>query len=212
SGFSVFYLDLPLAAILVVMLVLPVSIMLVLSFLPELVRIYHAAGRGNLFQPKFSQSEELVPDLADALEQMRASRHGALVVFPGREDAESQISGGEEVDARFNRSLLLSIFDPHCPRHDGAVVVRNDRIVRIGGVLPLASAEGAEAHLGTRHLAAIGLTERCDADVLVISEERGVISHAREGELRELRFDGVEGLQKELLRIVGSQRVEPGGH
>jgi len=131
-----------------------------------------------------------------------------LLVFPGSQDEDGLISGGEEVDAKVNRSLLLSLFDPHCPRHDGAVVIRNNRMVRIGAVLPLASAEGKGAHLGTRHLAAIGLSERSDSHVLVVSEERGVISHAVNGELSEIEYQDPVDLRAQLSRRLGNNEGE----
>lgn len=201
-------LELPFAGVLIALLALPATVIIFLSFLPELSRIYQTAIRGNLLARPSAHSEEIVSELAETLEQLATERKGALLVFPNHEDAEALISGGEDVDASVRRSMLRSIFDPHCPRHDGAVVIRNGRITRIGGVLPLASAEGAEAKLGTRHLAAIGLSERCDADVLVVSEERGVVSHVREGVLRELHPATRESLEEELGQILGVRRDE----
>ncbi|MEM1156738.1 MAG: DNA integrity scanning protein DisA nucleotide-binding domain protein [Verrucomicrobiota bacterium] len=202
-GFLVNALELPLAGLLVVLLLIPAIVILFLSFLPELGRVYQAASRGNLFRPRIFQSDEILPDLAKTLVQLKKRRIGALLVFPGNQDEDGLISGGEEVDAKVNRSLLLSLFDPHCPRHDGAVVIRNNRIVRIGAVLPLASAEGKGAHLGTRHLAAIGLSERSDSHVLVVSEERGVVSHAVNGELKEIRYDDSVDLRNQLSNLLG---------
>jgi len=203
-GFSVNVLELPLAGLLAILLLIPVVVILFLSFLPELGRVYQAASRGNLFRPRIFQSEEILPDLAEALAQFRERRIGCLLVFPGTQDEAGLVSGGEEVDARVNRSLLLSIFDPHCPRHDGAAVIRNNRIVRIGAVLPLASAEGAEAHLGTRHLAAIGMSERIDGHVLVVSEERGTLSVAYDGKLEVIPFEDAKELRSKLLHLLGN--------
>jgi diadenylate cyclase len=202
------FLQLPFAGVLVLLLTVPATIIMFLSFLPELSRVYQTAIRGNLFRGRVVQSEETLSEVAEALEQLASERKGAILVFPGVEDAENLISGGEEVDCSVKRSLLRSVFDPHCPRHDGAVVLRNNRMVRIGGVLPLASAEGAEAALGTRHLAAIGLSERTDADILVVSEERGTVSHARGGDLRELHPLTKEGLEDQLMDILGMRREQ----
>jgi len=204
-GFIVNALELPLAGLLVILLLVPGVVILFLSFLPELGRVYQAASRGNLFRPRIFRSEEIVPDLAEALIQMKERRMGALIVFPGSQDEDVLVSGGEEVDAKVNRSLLLSIFDPHCPRHDGAAVIRNNRLIRIGAVLPLASAEGAEAHLGTRHLAAIGLSERADGHILVVSEERGVLSHAHDGRLVEIDAHDAEQLKEKLYQLLGEE-------
>lgn len=204
-GFTVNALELPLAGLLVVLLLVPVVVILFLSFLPELGRVYQAASRGNLFRPRIFRSEEILPDLAEALIQLKERRMGALIVFPGSQDEDVLVSGGEEVDAKVNRSLLLSIFDPHCPRHDGAAVIRNNRLIRIGAVLPLASAEGAEAHHGTRHLAAIGLSERTDGHILVVSEERGVISHAHDGRLEEIDAPDAMSLKDKLYHLLGEE-------
>jgi len=207
-GFLVNALELPFAGLLVLLLLFPVIVILFLSFLPELGRVYQAASRGNLFRPRIFQSDEILPDLAEALIQLKERRIGGLLVFPGNHDEDGLISGGEEVDAKVNRSLLLSLFDPHCPRHDGAVVIRNNRMVRIGAVLPLASAEGKGAHLGTRHLAAIGLSERSDSHVLVVSEEREVISHALNGELKEIQYDDSVDLRNQLSGLLGEDSDE----
>lgn len=202
-GAGVYWLSLPLASLLALVLILPLTVMLILSFLPELGRIYQSASRGAFFRPRLMNSREIIPELSECLDQLRRKRTGALLVFPKVQSVDDFISGGEELDAKVNRSLILSIFNPNCPRHDGAIVIRNDRIVHIGGVLPLASADGAAAHFGTRHLAALGLTERCDADVLVVSEERGVISHAHGGELDVLPDSDPKKLQKILTDIIG---------
>ncbi len=207
-GFLVNALELPLAGLLVILLLIPVVVILFLSFLPELGRVYQAASRGNLFRPRIFQSDEILPDLAETLIQMKERRMGGLLVFPGNQDEDGLISGGEEVDAKVNRSLLLSLFNPHCPRHDGAIVIRNNRLVRIGAVLPLASAEGKGAHLGTRHLAAIGLSERTDSHVIVVSEERGVVSHALNGELKEIYFDDPADLKNQLSQLLGEDESE----
>jgi len=196
-------LKLPLSSLLILLAVLPVAVFLFLSFLPELSRLYQAASRGNLLRPRVFQSEQTMGQVAMTLVDLIRERRGALFVFPGRQGVEDLISGGEEVDAAVNRSILLSIFNPNCPRHDGAAVILGNRIVRVGGVLPLASAEGADADLGTRHLAAIGLTQRSDAHVLVVSEQRGVISHARNGSLRQVTSQTVEDLEEELMLLLG---------
>ena len=108
-------------------------------------------------------------------------RVGALVVIPGRESIERHTEGGIEIDARLSEPLLLSLFDPHSPGHDGAVVLQGSRVSAFAVHLPLSTeATGG----GTRHAAALGLAERCDALCVVVSEERGTISLAREGAIR----------------------------
>ncbi len=203
TGFGVYWLNLPFAGLLALALIFPFTVLLILSFLPELGRIYQSASQGAFFSPRLTNTREIVPELTECLDQLRRKRTGALLVFPRVQSVDDFISGGEVLDAKVNRSLILSIFNPNCPRHDGAMVIRNNRIVHIGGVLPLASADGVGAHLGTRHLAALGLTERCDADVLIVSEERGVISHAHSGKLDILPDSDQKKLQKVLGGIIG---------
>ena len=102
--------------------------------------------------------------------------------------------------------LLLSLFDPHSPGHDGAVVVRGDRAIRFGVHLPLSTDHAQLGSVGTRHAAALGLAERSDALCVVVSEERGSISLAREGELREI---GEPQQLAEVLRAFGRPRPAP---
>jgi DNA integrity scanning protein DisA with diadenylate cyclase activity len=108
---------------------------------------------------------------------------GALIVIPGRESIERHTEGGIEIDARLSEPLLLSLFDPNSPGHDGAVVIQGSRISAFAVHLPLST---VPAGRGTRHAAALGLAERCDALCVVVSEERGTISLAREGAIRPI--------------------------
>ena len=202
-AFVVRWAQLPFSGIVFWILLAPISLVVLLSFLPEMGKIYQSASRGNLFGNVRNRSENSIPALAETLLELSRLKHGALLVFPSSKDAEGLIQGGEEVDAHFNTSLLLSIFNPECPRHDGAVVIINDRIRRIGAFLPLASAEGTESQMGTRHLAALGLTQRSDAHVLVVSEERQVISHTHDGKLQILSSHNPEQLKSVLQDVLG---------
>jgi len=196
-------LELPMAQPLVLVLLVPTAIILLLTGLPEFSRIYQAASGGRLFRLRARNRIQAVPELVRALWDMSCQRVGALVVVPRQDPLDDFVQGGEEVDASLNRSLLLSIFDTHSPRHDGATILAGDRIMRIGAVLPLATTEGRDPQFGTRHLAALGLTEKCDADVLVVSEERGTISHARNGVIAELDAGSPENLQQSFEKAMG---------
>jgi DNA integrity scanning protein DisA with diadenylate cyclase activity len=199
----VVWLKLPFSILLTIPLLLLIAVALFLSFLPELTRIYQSASRGNLFRPRTFQSEEIVKEMAAALWDLAKLRRGALFVFPRQFEVESLVSGGEDVEVRLNRSMIMSIFSTHSPRHDGAAIVRQGKIVRVGAVLPLATAEGADVELGTRHLAAIGLTQRCDATVLVVSEQRGVVSYVHQGNIQPLIANSVEEMEDRLLELLG---------
>lgn len=124
-----------------------------------------------------SETEVLVRTLAD----LARDRVGALVVLVGRDPIERHVTGGIELDGKLSEALLKSIFDPHSMGHDGAVIVEGGRVVAFGVHLPLSREDTAGGRLGTRHAAALGLTERTDALCLVASEERGTISVAHGG-------------------------------
>ena len=121
-----------------------------------------------------------------AMQRLARSRTGALVVVPGREPLERQLRGGVKLDAEISEELLLSILDPHSPGHDGAVLVQGNRLARFGVHLPLSEDRAQLGPGGTRHAAALGLAERCDALCVVVSEERGTISTASRGRLTTL--------------------------
>jgi hypothetical protein len=124
----------------------------------------------------------LVRTLADL-----AKEHvGALIVIRGKDPLERHITGGIPLDGKLSAPLVKSIFDPHSPGHDGAVLVESDRITRFAAHLPLSKDIRQLANVGTRHSAALGLAELADALCIVVSEERGTISIARDGRLREI--------------------------
>jgi diadenylate cyclase len=210
-GFLVRWAELPFSGVFFWILLAPISVVVLLSFLPEMGKIYQSASRGNLFGNVRNKSEELIPVLVETLLGLVRLKQGALLVLPSSKDAEGLIQGGEEVDARINTSLLLSIFNPQSPRHDGAAVIIHDRIRRVGAFLPLASAEGREADLGTRHLAALGLTRLSDAHVLVVSEERQVISYAHDGRLSIMPSQNPAELKKSLQQVLGQNPNQDSG-
>jgi diadenylate cyclase len=117
-----------------------------------------------------------------------AQKHvGALIVFQGEEPLDRHLEGGTELEGLLSVPLLESVFDPHSGGHDGAVVIREGRLVRFGCHLPLSLDSRKIAHMGLRHTAALGLAERSDALCIVVSEERGEVSAAREGQVVTLR-------------------------
>lgn len=142
------------------------------------LRFRSASGRAA----PSAQSELLIRALAALAEQ----RRGALVVVPGLEPLERHLDGGIELDARLSEPLVLSLFDPHSPGHDGAVVYDGTRLRRFAVHLPLSTDHAQLGQRGTRHAAALGLSERSDALCLVVSEERGTVSVALGGHLETL--------------------------
>jgi diadenylate cyclase len=132
-------------------------------------------------------SSQTVNVLAEATAKMAAARTGALIAIRGAEPWDSHIQGGISLNGEVSRPLLYSIFAPDTPGHDGAVLLEGDRITKFGAHLPLAARlPEASRFGGTRHAAALGLAEECDALVIVVSEERGTISVAENGELAPL--------------------------
>src|SRR5699024_10925097 len=110
----------------------------------------------------------------------------ALIVLKGKEEWDRHITGGVELQGQVSLPLLFSIFDPKTAGHDGALLIENGLITKFGTHLPLSTHLHKISRGATRHAAALGLSERCDALVIVVSEERGVISVARQGQLIEL--------------------------
>lgn len=125
--------------------------------------------------------------LARALGDLAKARIGALVVLGGEEALDAHISEGVLLNGRLSEALLKSLFDPHSDGHDGAALIEDGLITRFGCHLPLSTSVGRFGHRGTRHAAALGLSERTDAMCVVVSEERGTISVAKDGELHTLR-------------------------
>ncbi len=125
-------------------------------------------------------SIRVVDTLSEAISVMASECMGALIVLPGLEPLDRHVHGGEVVDARLSLPLIHSIFHPHSLGHDGAVMIEGDRIERLGVHLPL-TRDLAKIDGGTRHAAAMGLAERSDALVIVVSEERGTITIAHNG-------------------------------
>jgi uncharacterized protein (TIGR00159 family) len=175
------------------------ALVLVVIFQEELRRGFEelaafAMGRRGEHRPRLD-APELV---ARTLSELAQARVGALVVLAGSDRLERHVHGGEALGGELSHALLLSLFDPHSPGHDGAVLVEDRSVARFGAHLPLARAARLPAGLGTRHSAALGLSERADALCLVVSEERGTISAARRGELHALASED------ELVKLVAS--------
>lgn len=139
--------------------------------------------------------------LADGLTRLANARTGALVVLPRYDAIEEHISGGTWIDAQLCPEILESLFQVTAPVHDGAAIVRHGRVERAGVFLPLTSASGVPDHFGTRHRAALGLSEACDAVVLTVSEERGEVTAAIGGNILEAPDDSekLSAFIKELM-------------
>ena len=166
-------------------------LVLVVVFQSDLRRLFEQLGAGvrDLRRARPGPADD-VDLLVRTVSRMASARIGALIVLPGRESLEQHLEGGIELSGRLSEPLLLSLFDTSSPGHDGAVVVANGRVERFAVHLPLSSDHPQLGPGGTRHAAALGLAERCDALCIVVSEERGTVSIARDGELRVLAHAG----------------------
>ncbi|MDO9515745.1 MAG: diadenylate cyclase [Syntrophales bacterium] len=131
-----------------------------------------------------------------AVTQIAQNRRGALLVLKGDDFLDRHLKGGFDLKGTLSEAILESIFDPHSIGHDGAVVIEGGNIARFGCHLPLSVKPGKIGNLGLRHTAALGLSERCDALCIIVSEERGAVSIAREGTLTRLHSPG------DLLSII----------
>ncbi len=155
---------------------------LVVIFQEDLRRIFERIallGRIRRRLPPSPPFEETAEILSQTVAALTRKKVGALIVLQGEDPLDRHLNGGTPLDGLVSQSLLESIFDPHSIGHDGAVVIEGNRLVRFGCHLPLSSNIGQYGNLGLRHTAALGLAERCDALCIVVSEERGAISLAR---------------------------------
>lgn len=183
-------------------------VMIVVIFQEELRQMFERVAVWRFtFQPSARASSATADILVRALSDLARDRIGALVVLVGKDPLDRHITGGIELDGRLSVPMLRSIFDPHSPGHDGAVVIDNDRITRFAAHLPLSKDLAQTANVGTRHSAALGLAERCDALCVVVSEERGTISIAHAGRLTKL--DNAPELGVAITNFMGQKFPAP---
>ncbi len=160
-------------------------IMIVVIFQEELRHLFEQTAVWSLnFKKPRSLRSESSDVIARTLADLAKSKTGALIVIRGKDPLERHITGGIPLDGKLSGPLLRSIFDTHSPGHDGAVLVEDRQITRFAAHLPLSKDLSQTANAGTRHSAALGLAELCDALCLVVSEERGQVSVARNSRLR----------------------------
>lgn len=174
-------------------------ILIVIIFQPEIRNFLLYLGnstmirrRGGFLSRLFPQQikskedverERMVNAIKSALLKMAKSRIGALIVFATNMDMESLQSSGVKINADISRSLLISIFSKDSPLHDGAVILKDGKILTASSILPVSEAQNLPQSTGLRHRSAVGVTENTSVTAFVVSEERGTISYAREGQL-----------------------------
>jgi diadenylate cyclase len=178
---------------------------IIVIFYPELRRALEYLGRSKLFFSKqFSNvpkntAKEVISQICKAVEYFSSNKTGALIVIEQEIALGDIIENGTRVDAEITAMLLDTIFYEGSALHDGAVIIRQDRLLAAGCVLPLTRNDSLERTLGTRHRAGIGITEVSDAVSIIVSEETGIISMATDGVLS--RFLDVKSVEKKLYSI-----------
>ena len=178
-------------------------IAVVVIFQPELRRGLEYLGRSKfsnvLSEVDKEEAKYMVGQLVEAVDSMSASHTGALIVIEREISLNDIAETGTVIDAAISAQMLGNIFYEGAPLHDGALIIRGDRLHAAGCVLPLTQNKNLNKELGTRHRAGIGITENSDALVIIVSEETGIISLAQNGKLT--RFLDVKKIEKTLLNL-----------
>ena len=174
-------------------------------FQPELRKALEQLGRGSFFTrhplvPGVESLEQVIEELIRCTQFLSKNRIGAIIVMERKTGVQDFVETGIKIDGMVSSEFLVNIFIPNTPLHDGAVIVRKDRVAAAGCFLPLSENPNIQKDLGTRHRAAIGLTEITDALAIVVSEETGAISVGIDGVLT--RFMDEKTLRELLLREI----------
>ncbi len=176
-------------------------VVIVILFQPELRSILEKIGRSGLSSFSFSKVDEdqtlvnnTIEEVCDAVEFMHRKKTGALIIIERKTMLTEYVDSGTLMDSTISASLINNVFFKNSPLHDGAMIIRNNRIYAASCIMPLSQKVDIDTHLGTRHRAAIGVSEICDAVVIVVSEESGNISMALNGKLKR-------NYTKETLKI-----------
>ncbi|MEG2316978.1 MAG: diadenylate cyclase CdaA [Clostridia bacterium] len=163
------------------------ALVLVILFQPELRKALEQIGRGAIRDTSHNtnceESSHIIHEITSCMLNLSRRRVGALVVIEQRIGLKDIIETGTSLQSQISAALLENIFEPNTPLHDGAVVIRSTRIMAAACILTLSDSKGVSRELGTRHRAALGITETTDAITLIVSEETGIISMARNGRL-----------------------------
>jgi len=186
------------------------ALVLVILFQPELRKALERMGRSRILtkgnrRNVDEERDTVIAEIVQTVVDLSRRRVGALLVFERQTGLEDVIETGTRLNAEVSAPLLENIFEPNTPLHDGAAVIRDDQVIAAACILPLAEASGVSRELGTRHRAAVGISENTDAAVVVISEETGIVSMARDGVLkRPLSTDELKAFLNDYYSITNS--------
>ncbi len=185
------------------------AMVLIILFQPELRRALEEIGRGTKIErakDSISESQRVINEISHCCLRLSKRRVGALIVFEQKTGLKDVMETGTPVDAIISSPLLENIFEPNTPLHDGAVIIRGHRVESAACVLSLSESNALSRDLGTRHRAALGISENTDAIALIVSEETGIISVARQGRLmRHLDMDAL----KKVLSSIYEEKPSP---
>lgn len=185
-------------------------IAVVVVFQPELRKALEQLGKKNLFGELFSFDDEkkkmegkfsdrTINELVKATFELARTKTGALIVIEGEINLEEYIRTGINIDSAISSQLLINIFEHNTPLHDGAVIIRGDRIVSATCYLPLSNNMELSKELGTRHRAGVGVSENSDAFTIIVSEQTGKVSVTRDGQITR-NLDG-DNLRRMLVKV-----------
>lgn len=183
-------------------------ILVIVVFQPELRRAFERLGRSQGWLLSFVNSDDIgygtqIDEIVRAALSLSRQKIGALIVMEGQTGLNDLLESGTEIEGIVSAELLINIFIPNTPLHDGAVVIKGSKVRAAGVFLPLTQNNNLSKELGTRHRAALGISERSDALVLVVSEETGLISVCRDGKIAR-RLDE-ETLKSVLLNFIDDE-------
>jgi len=187
------------------------ALVLVILFQPEIRKALEQIGRGAKLDTKRQGDQEeagrIVDEIVQCATKLSRRRVGALIVFEQKTGLKDIIENGISIDSRISAGLLENIFEPNTPLHDGAVVIRGQRIMSAACILTLTEASGISHDLGTRHRAALGVSETTDAIALIVSEETGIISIAKGGRLiRHLDVKALRTMLEDMYLAKKNQK------
>lgn len=184
------------------------AIMIIVVFQPELRKILETIGRSNILTKSFAdirgeKVDKCVEEIVHAVFSLSRQKIGALIIFERSTGLGDVVETGTVLNSAISSELLINIFIPNTPLHDGAVVIKNDTIKAAACFLPLSTEQSISKELGTRHRAAIGMSEKSDCLALIVSEETGGISIAEHGKIN--RYVDEPTLTKILTKLYNDQ-------
>jgi len=181
------------------------ALALVVIFQPELRRALAALGSHHIFSTA-SQSRETLEIITEAVFELSNRQFGALIAIERDTNIRVFAESGVNIDCDLSSELVLTIFQPKTPLHDGGLIIRNDRILAAACIFPVSQREDLDRNLGLRHRAGLGISDESDAIAIVVSEETGIVSICHRGRI-ERNFDP-ESLKRRLSRLLSLDKYE----